>query len=98
MAQNTHIKLAADTWTLLTDSDVTNITFQNVSQNYFWISATVGATAPSSIAGAVRYDFGEGEANVALSTLFPGVSGANRVYALAGDEAGGTGAVMVSHA
>ena len=98
MAQNTHIKLASGTWTLLTDSDVTNITFQNVSQNYFWVMATVGASAPSSIAGAVRYDFGEGEANVALSTLFPGVSGANRVYALAGDEAGGTGAVMVSHA
>lgn len=98
MAQNTHIKLAANTWTLLTDANVTNVTFQNVSQNYVWIKATVGATAPTSIAGAVRYEFGEGEANVLLSDLFPGVSGANRVYALAGDEAGGTGAVMVSHA
>lgn len=98
MAQNTHISLPSGTWTLLTDSDVTAITFQNVSQNYIWIKGTVGASAPTNISGAIRYDFSEGEANIDLTDLFPGVAGANRVYALAGDEAGGTGAVMVSHA
>jgi len=97
MAQNTHITLAAGTWTSLTNANVTSITFQNVSQNYIWIKGTAGAVAPTSIDGALRYDFSEGEANVPLSDLFPGLS-AIRVYALAGDEAGGTGAVMVSHA
>jgi len=97
MAQNTNINIAADTWTLLTDSDVTNITFQVLGGNFIYLKATVGATAPTDTTGSIIYDFREGEANAALADLFPGVSGANRVYAYPGNEAGGAARVMVSH-
>ena len=93
MAQNTDIPLPTATWTQLTDADVTSITFQNKSGDYILVKGTVGASAPSDDDGAVRYNPGQGERNVSLSDLFPGVA-ATRVYAYAP-----TGAeVMVSHA
>lgn len=94
MPQNLTKSLAAATWTQLTDANITTITFQNISGNFVLIKATVGANAPSDLSGAIRYNPGQGERNVALSDLFPGVSGANRVYAYAQDGA----AVVVSHA
>lgn len=94
MAQNTTKTLAAATWTQLTDADITAITFQNISGNFVLVKGTVGAVAPTNITGAIRYNPGQGERNVALSDLFPGVSGANRVYAYAQDGA----QVVVSHA
>jgi hypothetical protein len=98
MAQNTNILIPANTWVLLTDSDVTNITFQVMGQNFIYLKATVGATPPSDTTGAIIYHFTQGETNVALADLFLGVSGANRVYAYVGNEAGGSANVMVSHA
>jgi hypothetical protein len=93
MAQNTDVVLPIATWTQLTDADVTAITFQNKSSNYILVKGTVGASAPTDDDGAVRYNPGQGERNVSLSDLFPGVA-ATRVYAYAP-----TGAkVMVSHA
>jgi len=81
MAQNTTVSLTANTWTQLTDANVAAITFQNVGSNHIIIKATVGAVAPTSNAGAIRYNPGQGERNALLSDLFPGVAGANRVYA-----------------
>lgn len=98
MAQNTNIVIAADTWTLLTNSDVSNITFQVLGQNFIYLKATVGAVAPTDTTGAIIYDFREGEANASLADLFPGITGANRVYAYPGNESGGAAKVMVSHA
>jgi len=93
MARNTDIPLPTATWTQLTDADVTSITFQNKSGDYILVKGTVGASAPSDDDGSVRYNPGQGERNVSLSDLFPGVA-ATRVYAYAP-----TGAeVMVSHA
>ena len=93
MAKNTDITLPTATWAQLTDADVTSITFQNKSGDYILVKGTVGASAPSDDDGAVRYNPGQGERNVSLSDLFPGVA-ATRVYAYAP-----TGAeVMVSHA
>ena len=93
MPRNTDIPLPTATWTQLTDADVTSITFQNKSGDYILVKGTVGASAPSDDDGAVRYNPGQGERNVSLSDLFPGVA-ATRVYAYAP-----TGAeVMVSHA
>jgi len=94
MAQNTTINIAAATWTQLTDANVTSITFQNISGHYVLVKGTVGAVAPTDLSGAVRYNPGQGERNVALTDLFPGVSGANRVYAWSQDGA----QVVVSHA
>jgi len=98
MAQNTNIVIPAETWTLLTDSDVTSITFQVLSQNLIYIKATVGATPPSDTTGAIVYNFTQGEANAALADLFLGVSGANRVYAYAINAPSGVAKMMVSHA
>lgn len=94
MAQNTTKNLAAGTWTQLTDANVSTITFQNISGNFVLVLATVGANAPSNASGALRYNPGQGERNASLTDLFPGISGANRVYAWAQDGA----SVVVSHA
>lgn len=94
MAQNTTKSVAAQTWTQLTDANVTTITFQNISGSFVLIAGTVGANAPSNLAGAIRYNPGQGERNVLLTDLFPGLSGVNRVYAYSQDGA----SVVVSHA
>lgn len=94
MAQNTTLSITASTWTLLTDSNVSSITFQNVGSNHILVKGTVGATPPSNSNGAIRYNPGQGERNVLLTDLFPGVSGATRIYAWA--EAATP--VVVSHA
>ena len=93
MAQNTTKTIAASTWTQLTDADVTGITFQNVGSNFLIVKATTGATAPTDTTGAVRYNPGQGERNVLLSDLFPGIAG-KRVWAWAADIT----QVVVSHA
>jgi len=92
MAQNTTIAVPAKTWTLLTNSDTTNITFQ--AGGSVSVKATVGASAPTTLDGAIGYTEGTGEANTALADIFTGVAGANRVYAYS---FGGT-SVAVSHA
>jgi len=93
MAQNTDVTLPIATWTQLTDANVTSITFQNKGGNYILVKGTTSASAPTDDDGAVRYNPGQGERDVFLSELFPGIA-AVRVYAYAP-----TGAeVMVSHA
>lgn len=94
MPQNTTTTIAAATWTQLTDADVSRITFQNVGSNHVLIKATIGASAPTNATGAVRYNPGQGEKNVLLADLFPGLTGANRVYAYSPDAT----QVVVSHA
>ena len=93
MAQNTTITATPNAWTLLTNSDVTSVTFQNTSGYHAMISGTTGATEPSSQSGAIRYNPGQGERNVAMSDLFPGIT-AVRVWVLASEAI----SVMVSHA
>lgn len=93
MAQNTTIIVPAKTWTQLTDADVTAITFQNTAGYHILVKGATSAVAPTNDDGAIRYNPGQGERNVFLSELFPGIA-AVRVYAYAP-----TGAeVMVSHA
>lgn len=94
MAQNTTKNLPSEAWTQLTDANITSVTFQNISTRFIFVKGTVGATAPTDLAGAIRYNPGQGERNIALSDLFPGVSGVNRLYAYSPDGA----AVVISHA
>jgi len=94
MAQNTTVTVPAGAWTQLTDADITSITFQNVGSNYILIKATTDATAPTSNVGSIRYNPGQGERNVALSDLFPGLAGRDRVWAYADNIT----PVVVSHA
>ena len=93
MAQNTDIVLVADTWTQLTDADVTNITFQNKGTYHILVAGTTGASAPTGNDGSIRYNRGQGERNVALTDLFAGIA-AKRVWAFSEKKL----EVMVSHA
>lgn len=82
MPQNTDVLVPTNTWTQLTNADVTAITFLNRGGRPIWIQATLGATPPSDLVGAIPYPPGFGEdSGKPLSDLFPGVIGANRVYA-----------------
>ncbi len=94
MAQNTTTTIAAAPWTQLTDADIARITFQNVGSNHVLIKATIGASTPTNATGAIRYNPGQGERNVLLTDLFPGLVGANRVYAYSPDAT----QIVVSHA
>lgn len=93
MAQNTIKTLTAFTWTQLTNADITSITFQNVSDGSIIVAGTTGATAPVAGSFELRYEPGDGELNVLLADLFPGIT-AVRVWALGGPNA----KVSVSHA
>ena len=93
MAQNTSKTVTGGAWTQLTDANVTSITFQNTGGHEIYVAGTTGATAPSNLDTAIKYNPGQGEANRLLSDLFPGISEV-RVYAFAHN----TGRVFVSHA
>ena len=96
MPQNTTIPVLT-AWTLLTNANVTAITFQNTGLGPVLIQGTVGENPPSAEAGGLLYRPNEGEANKTLSELFPDVSGVNRVYARARATSLAT-EVFVSHA
>lgn len=93
MAQNTTITVPQSAWVQLTDADVTAITFQIVGGWPVSIKGTTDATEPTNLDGALTYVQGQGERNVSLSDLFPGIA-AVRVWAYT--ENGSQ--VMVSHA
>ena len=93
MPRHATVSVPAKTWTELTASDATNVTFENLEPSQIFIQATTGA-APADLEGALKYTSVQGEINVALAEAFPGVSGAVRVWAWSK-----TGArVAVSHA
>jgi hypothetical protein len=92
MAQNTDIVLTANDWTLLTDGDVSRITFQNRGEYHILIKGTINTTKPTNDDGSVRYNPGQGELNTLLSDLFPGIT-AVRVWAFSPKKL----EVMVSH-
>lgn len=94
MARQATIDVVKEAWTQLTAADVSVITFQNIGSNYVLISGTNGAVAPGSIDGALRYNPGQGEMGASVAEMFPGVSGANRIWAYCDNAS----QVVVSHA
>lgn len=94
MPANTTIEIPADSWVMLTSSDIVRITFQNVSDNFLFIKGTADTTAPTTTSGAIRYNPGQGEVNVFLSDLFPGIASCDRIWAYCDEPA----RVLVSHA
>ena len=92
MAQNTKILVPANTATLLTDSAVTALTFTVEGQFPVQLQGRAGTGAITT--WGPTYDSGQGELNIAIADLFPGVSGVDRVYALAFSPT----VVWVSHA
>jgi hypothetical protein len=93
LAQNLTLTIPAATWTQLTDADITALTFQNVGGNHILIKATTDGTAPTNFSAAIRYNPGQGERNVSLADLFPGLAARDRVWAWAEN----TTPIFVSH-
>ena len=82
MPRNTNIQITAATWTQLTDANITSARVQNHGSIPIYVMATVGAVAPTSVNGAIVLHSGDAfAADLTLAQLFPGVSGANRLYA-----------------
>jgi hypothetical protein len=91
-------KSVTKAWTLLTDNDITAITFQNLGPYPIYIKATVGANPPTAddLSGSLVYETGGGETAKAIADLFPGIAGRNRLYAASRTTA--PSRVTVSHA
>lgn len=82
MPRNTDVAVPASTWTPLTNADVTALRAQNRSGFGVLLQATNGAIPPSDLTGTIELRGGETlAADLTLAQLWPGVSGANRVYA-----------------
>lgn len=97
MAQNTILTVTGQ-WTLVTDSDVTSLTYQNFGPAYVEVAATVGAvTAPDDENGAGYYraEATKGGEALSLADVFPGLAGANRIWMRA--PGGPTTSVFISH-
>lgn len=80
MPRNTTVTVSKWTWVELTDADVTSITFVNEGGSPMLVKATTGS-APTDLLGGITYRSGEGEKLADLADLFPGVTGADRVWA-----------------
>ena len=72
------VTLTDNTWTQITNADVTAITFQVLTGEAF-IRFTTDETTPTEGQG-IRYGEGEGELNRAISELV-NLAGADRVWA-----------------
>lgn len=84
MAQNDDIPVSAGVWTLLSNSDITAIRVHNLSGYAVRLQAAAGAIPPISTRGSMPLPAGETlAADLTLAQLWPGVVGANRLYAYA---------------
>ena len=81
-------------WIELTTADATNVTFQNIGNYTVYVKGTVGATAPIDANGALEFPPAAQAVSYPLSTIFPGISGVNRLWAYADAET----YVTISHA
>lgn len=95
MARNDTFGLTSGVWTPLTNANATAVRVQNRSGYSILISATNGATAPTTVQGAIEVlPYQTLAADMTLADLWPGVTGANRLWALSDNGA----TVSVSHA
>ena len=84
MARNDNVAIPALTWTQLTNANATAIRVQSVSGSEMTLQATNGVTAPTTQVGAiVLAGGGVLAADLTIAQLWPGVTGANRVWAFA---------------
>ncbi len=94
MAQNTDIVLNSAGWTELTNADAASIRVENIGSVDVKLQATSGS-APSDALGSIVLPVRQMLVNEALADLWPGLSGATRVFAIG---AGFNAKVSVSHA
>lgn len=81
MPQNANVAVPAKTWTQITNGNITGLRVQQQGPGAVLLQATVGAVAPSDAAGSYRLTEDEPAALLTLANIWPGVVGANRVYA-----------------
>jgi hypothetical protein len=82
MPRYTTLDCPPDTWTQLTDADVTSITFQVVdAASDVKIKCTADATMPADDLGADTYRYPEGQRAIAMADLGQGII-ATRVWAM----------------
>ncbi len=87
------MEISPNTWTEITTADVASLTVQNVGVSTVIIKGTTGA-APANEDGALHLPTYAILVNETLADLFPGQTGAVRVWA----KSTGTGRLVVSHA
>jgi hypothetical protein len=84
MARNDNVAIPALTWTQLTNANTTAIRVQSVILSEMTLQATNGVTAPTTQVGAIVLAGGAVlAADLTIAQLWPGVTGANRVWAFA---------------
>jgi hypothetical protein len=95
MARNDDIEIPERAWTQLTNADATAVRVSLKGSFGLLLQATNGTTPPTGLGGAIPLQgYGTLAADLALADLWPGVSGANRLWAWT-DQAQ---TVSVSHA
>ena len=98
MAKDEVVSCAAGVMTELTDSDVTAITIAHISGPVVELfAATAASPAPDGSGSRVLLRPGETVLNKSMADLFPGVTGADRVFARP-KFGNGTSRLSVSHA
>jgi len=84
MARNDNVAIPAITWTQLTNANATAIRVQSVILSEMTLQATNGVTAPTTQVGVIVLAGGAVlAADLTIAQLWPGVTGANRVWAFA---------------
>jgi hypothetical protein len=95
MARNDTIAVARGIWTQLTNANATAIRVQNLDNTPLMLLATSDSTMPTNDGGAIILHSKETlAADMTLAQLWPGVTGAARVWAKSSQAAN----VSVSHA
>lgn len=83
MPKNISVDLPPNVWTEITTGDVSGaVMFINSGGHTLNFQATADADAPATLAGSIPYQPNTGDRG-ALSDLFPGVSGAVRLWGYA---------------
>ena len=84
MARNDNVAIPALTWTQLTNANTTAVRVQSVILSEMTLQATNGVTAPTTQVGVIVLAGGAVlAADLTIAQLWPGVTGANRVWAFA---------------
>ena len=97
MARNDNVTIPATTWTQLTNANALSIRVQQVSGTSMILAlqATNGIVAPTTQLGVIVLPGGDVlAADLPIAQLWPGVTGANRVWAFASVDS----VASVSHA
>lgn len=82
MAFHDNVALVKGVWRQVTNGNVTALRVQNRGGYPVFLQATIGEVEPADLRGALELRPGDTlAADLTLAQLWPGVAGANRIYA-----------------